>query len=66
MLEFAEAGDVCCIIPGAKLPYIPPLANLERTACHLGVDCFLCGAMRGEMIENLKRKNSEEKWIKII
>ncbi|OCK80879.1 HET-domain-containing protein [Lepidopterella palustris CBS 459.81] len=48
--RFAEENDVCCVIPGASVPYILRQSS-EDGIYHLVGDCYIYGVMRGEITQ---------------
>jgi hypothetical protein len=51
--RFAEPGDICCVFPGASVPYILRKAS-EDGIYHLVGDSYIYGVMRGEIIQQME------------
>ncbi len=51
--RFAELNDICCVFPGASVPYIIRQSD-EPGVYHLVGDSFIHGAMRGEIIQQVE------------
>ncbi|KAF2852158.1 HET-domain-containing protein [Plenodomus tracheiphilus IPT5] len=48
----AEVGDVCCVLPGASVPFV--LKPSGQGVYKLVGDCYLHGVMDGQIIEELQ------------
>ncbi|KAF1982524.1 hypothetical protein K402DRAFT_414880 [Aulographum hederae CBS 113979] len=48
--RFAKAGDKCCVVPGVPTPLILR-PSVKEGVYHLVGDCYIYGAMRGEIIK---------------
>jgi len=67
----SRAGDICCFIPGSKVPFI--LRRCHDPKVQGGITCFrlvgeayIHGLMRGEVLELIRKEDLEETAIVIL
>ncbi|KAH7303924.1 heterokaryon incompatibility protein-domain-containing protein [Stachybotrys elegans] len=63
--RFAKEGDACCIFPGIPVPFVLRKAKRANEYYLVG-DSYVYGAMRGEVLEELRRGMQQLETITII
>ncbi|KAF2497497.1 HET-domain-containing protein [Lophium mytilinum] len=61
-----EKGDLCCVFPGAPIPYILRPAAQSPGNYKLVAGCYIHGLMKGEVMEKLKSGEFQEEDIILV